>query len=187
MAKYETNPTDPTPTEEHDEALNDVAPVEEPIEDNVDPRDLLIAGLIDERDQLKDQLLRSLADMKNVRRRHEEDRRSMALYATEDLVRDLLPVLDNFERTLQVISNGASPESVIEGIQMIERQLRGALQQRQIIRIESVGSQFDPAVHEALGHDEGTDQPPGTITAEIEAGYRIGDRVIRPARVRVAK
>lgn len=184
MAKRETNPTDPTPTEEHDEALNDVATVEETMED---PRDLLIAGLKEERDQLKDQLLRSLADMKNVRRRNEEDRRAMSLYATEDLVRDLLPVLDNFERTLQVLANGASPEAVAEGIQMIERQLRGALGQRHLVRIESVGQMFDPSVHEALGQDEGTDLAPGTITAEIEAGYRMGDRVIRPARVRVAK
>lgn len=176
MDDTDTQTTDPTP---NDDLIDD--------ELDFDARDELIQALAKERDQLKDQLLRSLADLKNVRRRHEEDRRAMSLYATEDLVRDLLPVMDNFERTLAALDSGASPEAIAEGVQMVERQLRSALGQRHLVRIESVGKMFDPALHEALAHDEGSDHPAGTITAEIEAGYRMGERVIRPARVRVAK
>jgi len=176
MEDTDTQTTDPTPNDDL---------IDEELE--FDARDELIQALAKERDQLKDQLLRSLADLKNVRRRHEEDRRAMSLYATEDLVRDLLPVMDNFERTLAALESGASPEAIAEGVQMVERQLRAALGQRHLVRIESVGKMFDPALHEALAHEEGSEHAPGTITAEIEAGYRMGERVIRPARVRVAK
>lgn len=182
MADLETKPTDPNPDDEMSDVDAEAISMME-----IEARDDMIATLEAERDQLKDQLVRAFADLKNVRRRHEEDRRAMSLYATEDLVRDLLPVLDNFERTLQVLENGASVESITEGVHMVERQLRMALGQRHLYRIESVGQQFDPAFHEALAHDEDSDQRSGTITAEIEAGYRMGDRVIRPARVRVAK
>lgn len=182
MADLETKPTDPNPEDDMSDIDDDAISMME-----IEARDEMIQVLTAERDQLKDQVLRALADLKNVRRRHEDDRRAMSLYATEDLVRDLLPVLDNFERTLQVLANGASAEAVAEAVQIVERQLRTALGQRHLVRIESVGLQFDPSVHEALAHDENSDQPSGTITAELEAGYRMGDRVIRPARVRVAK
>lgn len=175
MAAHKTKTTDPTPTEEAVEAQQTDAQTE------------LIAGLTTERDQLKDQMLRALADLKNVRRRHEEDRRAMSLYATEDLVRELLPVLDNFERTLQAAESGADLEALTAGIQMVERQLRNALSQRHVVRIEALGQPFDPTYHEAIAHDDDPEIAPGTITAELEAGYRIGDRVLRPARVRVTR
>ncbi len=143
--------------------------------------------LAGERDQLKDQLLRTMADLQNVRRRAAEDRLSIQKFATEELVRDLLPVVDNFGRAVASAEAGATPEAIVEGVQMIQKQLQSVLENRNVRRIESVGQLFDPEFHEALGADITEDVPEGTVTLEIEAGYRMADRVIRPARVKVAK
>ena len=128
MADTETKPTDPNPEETQ---------VAEP--QSVPAETLaLIESLQHERDQLKDQLLRALADLKNVRRRHEEDRRAMSLYATEDLVRSLLPVLGNFESTLLAVASGAAPEAIAQGLVMVEKQLRAAPGHRKLGRTQAL-------------------------------------------------
>ena len=107
--------------------------------------------------------------------------------ATEQFVTELLPVLDNFERTIAHIEAGATVESLVGGIKAVEKQLRTVLESQSVRRIQSVGEPFDPELHEALGTQSGTEHPEDTVVLEIEPGYKMGEKVIRPARVKVAK
>ena len=140
-----------------------------------------------ELNELKDQLLRTMADFQNFRKRAQQDKLFTQKIATENLVRDLLPVLDNFERTVSAAGQGATLESLLEGVRMVHKQMTGILSQRNLERIKTVGEPFDPEFHEAIGMETRDDVEDGTITVELEAGYRMADRTIRPARVRVAK
>lgn len=141
----------------------------------------------DERDQMKDQLLRTMADFQNFRKRVLDEKKLTEERANERFLTALLPVLDNFERSLASIESGASLESVAEGIKAIDRQFKSVLDAQKVARIASLGQPFDPDLHEALATVESAEHPDGTIVDEIEAGYRMGDRIIRPARVRVSK
>jgi molecular chaperone GrpE len=140
-----------------------------------------------DRESLHDQLLRTMADMQNFRRRVESERGQIQLRASEALLRDLLPVLDTFDRTLKAAEVGASAESMAEGIRGVDRQLRSILENRRLTRIAAAGQHFDPALHDAVLVDQVSDQPEGTIVEELEAGYMLGDQVLRPASVKVAK
>lgn len=140
-----------------------------------------------ENQELKDQLLRTMADLQNVRKRHSQEKHALQKLAAEDLIVALLPVLDNFERTLSAIEKGASLESVVEGIRAVDRQLRSTLEARHLVRIPAVGAAFDETFHEAVVTHATEEVPAGTITDELEAGYMLGEKVIRPAKVRVAK
>lgn len=146
-----------------------------------------IQKLTDERDQLRDQVLRAMADFKNFRARVESERQQMLKFASEKLAKDLLPVLDNFERTLAHLQKGATVESLQTGITAVERQLRSVLESQGVRRLEAVGQPFDTDRHEALGFEETEAVEEGHVAGEIEPGYVMHDRVIRPARVRVAK
>ena len=163
-------------------------PAETPIEDIVaaqEPSELeLIAA---ERDAARDDHLRTLAEFQNFRRRAQQERADLIKTGSQDLVKDLLPVLDNFERTLAAAQSGASLESLVEGVQVVERQLRSILEKRHVERIPTVGQHFDPHVHEPIGTDATEEFDEDTVTLEIEAGYKMGDKVLRPARVKVAK
>ncbi len=136
---------------------------------------------------LQNQLLRTIADMQNMRKRFQQEAQQTRQFATEDLVRDLLPVLDNFERAIQAAELGSGVDAVLEGVRAVDRQLRTVLERRSVVRIAAHGSSFDPDLHEAIATDETDEHPEGTVTLEIEPGYRMADKVIRPARVRVAR
>jgi len=153
-----------------------------------------IRQLTNERDEAKGQVLQTLADLQNYqrdfqnyRKRNQQEMLLFRQMATEQFVTDLLPVLDNFERSIAHIDAGATVESVMEGIKAVERQLRSALETQSVRRIKSVVEPFDPELHEALGTESGTEYPDETVSLEIEPGYKMGDKVIRPARVKVAK
>lgn len=152
-----------------------------------EPQDELIRQLTIERNQAHDQYLRALADLQNFRRRAAQEKLELRQFATEQLIHDLLPVLDNFERTVAAIEAGASADAIRDGVAAIERQLRSAIETRHASRMTTTGQPFDPAKHEAVGHVETDKVPEGAVAEEIESGYTIGDRVLRPARVRVAK
>ena len=137
--------------------------------------------------ELQNQLLRTVADMQNMRKRFQQEAHQTRIFATEDLVRELLPILDSFERTIQSAEQGASAESVLEGIRAVDRQMRSALERRGVTRVKAHGEPFDPDVHEAIGTEETHEHPEGTVTGEVEAGYKMAEKVIRPARVRVSK
>lgn len=143
--------------------------------------------LTQELNDLKDQLLRTMADFQNFRKRAQQDKQLTQRLATEDLIRDLLPILDNFDRTVAAAGQGATMESLLEGVGLVHRQMLTILSQRNLERIKTTGEIFDPEFHEAIATEPNPDVPEGTIIAELEAGYRLGDRTVRPARVRVAR
>jgi molecular chaperone GrpE len=149
------------------------------------------ATLIAENQSLRDRLLRALADAENTRRRAERTAEETRQYAISDFARELLVVADNLQRTIAAAERRA-PESVedaalIEGVRATERILTQTLERFGIRKIEALGQPFDPNLHEAVMEVDDPEQPPGTVVRIIEDGYTIHDRLLRPARVFVAK
>ena len=124
-----------------------------------------------ERDQLKDQLMRTMADFQNFRKRTADEKRAIQELANENLIRDLLPVLDSFERGLASMESAKDVSVVAEGIRAIERQFRATLEANKVTKIPSVGQPFDPDLHDAIATVETPDSVDGTIVDEVEAGY----------------
>jgi len=129
--------------------------------------------------------LRTLADFDNYRRRVERERASSAQAGKRELVLPLLEVLADFDRALEHL--GDAPEWMSSGFVAIYRRLNSILQAQGIVPYESLGDTFDPERHDAIGLMESHDVEPGTVVAELSRGYRWGDEVLRPARVRVAQ
>jgi molecular chaperone GrpE len=129
--------------------------------------------------------LRALADFDNYRRRVERERAGAARSGKRELLVALLDVIDNFDRALEHI--GDAPSSVSKGVQAIHRKLLGLLEAQGITPFASLGETFDPALHEAIGSVESDEYESGTVADEVQRGYRWGDEVLRPARVRVAQ
>lgn len=134
----------------------------------------------------RDSLLRALADLQNLRRRTAQEVLSARETAAGEILKRLLPILDNFERTLAAAQAGASLESVLEGVRLIDRQLRDALEQHDVRPIPALGLPFDPGLHEAVAAEESAHEE-GTVIGELEKGYVIGGKVLRPTRVKVSK
>lgn len=164
-----------------EEAQPQAAQAESP-EAPVDPKDLVIAQLNKE----KTQLLYQLAEAQSIVRRAREQAELERKFAPKPLVEGLLPVLDGFERTYASAQKGATAESIADGLRVIEKQMRKALEAAGVSRIVSLGAPFDPAKHEALASVENAELDEETVVDEIEAGYIMHDRVIRAAKVRVS-
>lgn len=154
-------------------------PVEEP--NKTDAKDLEIEALKKERNEL----LYTLADAQNIVRRTRAQAEQDRQFAAEGLIREILPVLDGFERTMAMAAKGASVESLTDGVRVMEKQLRKALESAGVTRVAALGAAFDPEVHEALATVENEELDADTIVDEIEAGYTMHEKVIRAARVRV--
>ncbi len=137
--------------------------------------------------KLREQLLRTAADFDNFRKRARREQIDAERRARDDLLRDLLPVFDNLERAGQHADAATDVQGLADGIRMVIRMFYDTLGRMDITRVDSVGKPFDPAVHEAIQQLETTEHPPGTVAAEVQPGYRAGDRLIRPAMVVVAK
>jgi molecular chaperone GrpE len=129
---------------------------------------------------------RAAADMANMRRRHEQDRIEFAKQANALLIEDLLPVLDSFDRALATMPPELRELTWVDGVVLVERQLRAVLQRAGLNPIEAQGKPFDPTEHEALMH-EASEEPEDTVIGELQRGYKLHDRVLRPAMVKVAK
>ncbi|MDX2064162.1 MAG: nucleotide exchange factor GrpE [Fimbriimonadaceae bacterium] len=147
----------------------------------------IIRQLQEEKAALHDQMLRAQAEFINSRRMQEQRAQDAQKFATEKLVMDLLPALDNFDRALRHIDSGATIEQAREGIAAVQRQILTALERQRVSRVASVGEHFNPEWHEAIAIAESPEAEDGVILEELEAGYKMADRVIRPARVRVAR
>lgn len=130
--------------------------------------------------------LRVMADFDNYRKRQREETARMASSACEGLIVKLLPIIDNFDRTLKAADAEHSYESLVEGVTLTLRQVREMLERQGLEPIEAVGQEFNPEFHEALMRVETDEYPENTIIDELEKGYTMNGRVIRPARVRVA-
>ena len=130
---------------------------------------------------------RAAADFANYRRRTEQEREQTLGLANELLLRKLLAVVDDFDRALAAMPRELAHLGWIEGIVVIDRKLRALIESEGLTPIEAVGKPFDPREHEAVVHEETTSVPDGTVISELQRGYRIRDRVLRPALVTVAK
>jgi len=137
--------------------------------------------------KLQEEYLRAVADFDNLRRRTERDSEVSRRYALEALVMDLLPVLDNFDRAIQAADTSASAEGLRKGMDLISRQLREALCKHGLQEFSCIGTKFDPRKAEAISFVHTDEQEPGTVVTETCKGYACGERVLRPARVVVAK
>jgi molecular chaperone GrpE len=136
-----------------------------------------------ERDQLLDRLARLQAEFENARKRADRERVEFRDYATGNVVEQFLPVLDNFELALK---SGGTAEQLRHGVELIVKQMDEVLRGLQVNPIATVGEQFDPRIHEALGSVERDDLPDQHVAEEIRRGYRLRERMLRPALVRVA-
>jgi molecular chaperone GrpE len=136
---------------------------------------------------LKDKYLRALADTDNVRKRMRQQNEETTRLQRENLLRELLPVVDNLERGLEAAREADNPQAIVEGIEMVLRALHDWLKAQGVSAINAVGQPFDPQVHEAVDQVATTDHPPNTVINEFHRGYVIGDRMLRPARVSVSK
>lgn len=142
--------------------------------------------------ELKDKLLRQVAETENVRKRLTRDRDEQIRYAAVPLLRDLLPVVDNLRRALEVAPAAEDPAAekikpLLEGLAMTERELMNAFQRHKIEEIAAEGERLDPHLHEAMFEVPDPSKPSGTVVQVVQSGFRLHDRLLRPARVGVAK
>jgi len=150
----------------------------------VDPE---TAQLVEERDGLRDRLMRVTAEFDNYRKRIDRERREAADRAAEGVLSDLLPILDDLERALAADTGEASADSYRRGVELIHRQILDLLTRRGVKPIETVGQRFDPHLHQAVGSEAVPGVPEGEILEELRRGYLLGDRLLRPAMVKVAQ
>ena len=137
--------------------------------------------------KLRDQLLRTAADFDNFRKRSRRELGEMEKRAREDLIKDLLPVFDNLERAIAHAETATDVKALADGIGLVTRQFLDTLSKLGIERIKAQGTAFDPTFHEAVQQFETSEHPPGTVIHEVQAGYKQGDKLVRPAVVVVAK
>ncbi len=144
------------------------------------------SGLVAQNSELNDRLLRTLADFENFKKRSRQQQSEQLHYANEKLIADLLPIIDNFDRALQSPEVIDDLQSWKSGVEMIARQLAETLNRYGLRMIESANTEFDPTQHEAIGQVETADVPAGYVAEEVQRGYLLHDRLLRPSRVRVA-
>lgn len=173
---------------QNDELNQDIAETSAPEGEGVE-------ALLAERDEeiaaLKDRLLRAAAETENVRRRLEREKADAAVYAATGFARDMLSIADNLTRAIAAIPESARADeavkSVITGVEMTAKELDSVFQRHGIARIEAIGQKLDPHRHQAMMEIESTETEPGMIVQELQAGYVMKDRLLRPALVGVAK
>jgi len=149
-------------------------------------------ALLAENAEMRDRLLRTMADMENLRRRTEREKADTARYAISNFARDVLTVGDNLKRTIDHVPAEAAGEdpalkSFLEGVELTERELLNVLDRHGVTRIEPLGQRFDPNCHQAMYEVQNAEVPEGTVVEVMQSGYVIGDRCLRPALVAVAK
>ncbi len=143
------------------------------------------AALLRERDDYYDRLLRKTAEFDNYRKRVERERREQSEYAAADVLTELLPLVDDLERALG--ADTQSTEAYRKGVELIHKQMLDLLRRRDVKPIQAVGEKFDPHVHQAVAHEHVPGHEEGDVVEEFRRGYRMRDRLLRPAMVKVAK
>jgi len=143
--------------------------------------------------EMRDRMLRALAETENIRRRAEREKLEVSQYAIARFARDMLQIADNFGRALAAcppeLREAADPQvkAVIDGVEATERQLLATLEQYGVKIIDTADAKFDPNLHQAIAEVPGEGKPPGTIVHVVQTGYTIGERLLRPAMVTVAR
>ncbi len=177
--KAEVNP-------EAEVIVDEKAPADEAAENSEESHDSDLDKLQAEYDKLNNQYIRLAADFDNYRKRQAQERESLLKYGAEDTLKKLIDVLDNFDRGEKAIADVEDCEKVKESFNLVHKQLTDALAKVGLEVIQCMGEEFDPNFHEAVMQTPTSEHPEHTIIAELQKGYKLGDRVLRPALVNVA-
>jgi molecular chaperone GrpE len=145
-----------------------------------------LAELLSEKDALQDRLLRTVAEFDNYRKRIERDPRDQANALVADAIEELLPIIDNLERALEA-PIGSDTAVFRAGVELIHRQMTELLRQRGVKPIQAAGTDFDPRFHQAMAQEVSAEHREGEVMEELRKGYTLGERLLRPAMVKVAK
>ena len=170
-------------------AANDQAPPSEAAEVEAPPQDEPANQLAELRakvEELSDKHLRAVAELRNFRRRADTENQEAVRYASADLIRALLSIVDDLERSLAAVPEDES-SALADGVRLVHQNLLKALQTHHVERIEAQGQPFDPSLHEAMMQQPSDEHPAGTVLEEYQSGYRLWDRVLRHAKVIVSK
>jgi len=162
------------------EALNDQDPQPQQDETQPDP----LEELRRERDAVQDRLLRTAAEFDNYRKRMDRERRDLAEFTAGEVMKELLPIIDNLERALQAVEQD---DPLRKGVELIHKQMLEMLRKRGVTPIDALGADFDPNFHQAVIHEESAQHREGEVMEELQRGYVVGDRLLRPSMVKVAK
>lgn len=144
------------------------------------------AAVQTERDDLRDRLFRAQAELENYRKRAQKELDTERQYRSLPVVRDILQPLDGLQRALQVAKTSKDVDQLLQGVQMVATQFQDALSRHAVVPIDCVGKPFDPNLHEAIQQAPSKDHPPMTVLHEVERGYQMYDRVVRPSKVIVS-
>ena len=158
---------------------------EEIEETSVDPKDEEIQQLQLKANENEEKYLRLYAEFENYKRRIQKENETNKKYQSQRVLTDILPTIDNIERALQIEGSDESFKSLQKGVQMVHESLLRALQENGLEEIESEGQEFDPNYHQAVVQDDNPDFKSGEITQELQKGYKLKDRVLRPSMVKV--
>ena len=156
---------------------------EEQLDDSLEPE----KDLQEQLQEAQQRALRYQADVENTRKRMRREMEDQQRYAGISLMRDLLPALDNLWRAVEVAEPSEANQGILSGVQMVCEQLESILTKHECHRIEAEGTMFDPNLHEAVVQQPSSEHPPGTVVKEIQAGYQLFDRIVRPSQVMVAQ
>ena len=176
-------------SEETEQEMPEARIADVKLESGADP----IAVLKAEVESLRDQRLRALAEAENTRRRAEREKTEASQYAVTKFARDMVSIADNFSRALAAcppeLREAADPQikAVLDGVEATDRQLMATLERYGVKPVTTEGGKFDPNLHQAIAEVPGNGKPPGAIVDVVQAGYMIGDRLLRPAMVTVAR
>lgn len=153
--------------------------------EDVDPKDEEIQQLKQDVQENEEKYLRLYAEFENYKRRIQKENQTMKAYKAQDVLNDILPTIDNIERALQIEGENEQFQSLKKGVEMIHESLINALKENGLELIETEGHQFDPNVHQAVVQDDNPDFESGEITQELQKGYKLKERVLRPSMVKV--
>jgi molecular chaperone GrpE len=151
------------------------------------PQDLDPAELKQQRDEYYDRLVRKTAEFDNYRKRTDRERIQLSEAAAADLLQELLPLVDDMERALKAEAGSDGTEAIRRGVELIHKQLLETLRKRGVTPIDALGADFDPHFHMAVSHEPAEGRREGEVVEEFRRGYMLGDRLLRPAMVKVAK
>jgi molecular chaperone GrpE len=169
-------------------------PTNKPVSDNDDAASTTAAAtevapseLQRQRDEYYDRLLRKTAEFDNYRKRVERDRQALTETAAAGIIEELLPLIDDLERALKAEAGGEGVEAYRRGVELIHKQLSEVLRRRGVRAIDAIGADFDPHYHQAVSYEPAEGRREGEVIEEFRRGYMLGDRLLRPSMVKVAK
>jgi molecular chaperone GrpE len=177
-----TEPVEEPPTEASQPVANDTAGTPQPMP-QVDSSGDLAAEL----EKYKDAALRARAELDNYRKRVAREKEDAIRYANNSLLESLLPILDNFDLGLEAAKTASDASGIVQGLEMVRKQMEDFLREHGVEIVNAVGNPFDPNLHEAVAHEPSSDVADGAVVRQLRRGFKLKDRLIRPASVVVSK